>query len=176
MIFTPLEVEEAWLIDIEPREDERGFFARIWCRHELGAQGLDTGIAQESISQNRRRGTLRGFHFQRAPHDESKIVHCTRGAIYDVILDLRPHSPTFLQWRAVELTAENHRAIYIPRGCAHAFQTLGDDAEVAYRISTFYAPQAAGGFRYDDPAFGVAWPLPVSVISQRDLSWPAFQD
>lgn len=175
MIFTPLQLEQAWLIDIEPKEDERGFFARTWCRLELAARGLDTGIAQESISVNRRRGTLRGFHFQRAPHDETKIVHCTRGAIFDVLLDLRPQLPTFLRWQAVELTAENRRAVYIPPGCAHAFQTLTDDAEVAYRISAFHAPQAAGGYRYDDPAFAVAWPLPVSVISERDLAWPAYQ-
>lgn len=175
MIFTPLELEQAWLIDIEPKQDERGFFARVWCRHELAAQGLDTEIAQESISLNHRRGTLRGFHFQNAPHAETKIVYCTRGAIFDVILDLRPQSPTLLRWQGIELSAGNHRAVYIPQGCAHAFQTLTDDAEVAYRISTFYAPQAGGGYRYDDPAFGVVWPLPISVISERDLSWPAYQ-
>lgn len=175
MIFTPLQLEQAWLIDIEPKEDDRGFFARIWCRHELAARGLDTEVAQESMSLNRRRGTLRGFHFQRVPHEEVKIVRCTRGAIFDVILDLRLQSPTFLRWQAMELTAENHRAVYIPQGCAHAFQTLTDDTEVAYRISAFHAPQAAAGYRYDDPAFAVAWPLPVSVISQRDLTWPAYQ-
>lgn len=175
MIFTPMRLEQAWLIDIEPKEDERGFFARIWCLHELKARGLDTEIAQESVSFNRRRGTLRGFHFQRAPHAETKIVHCTRGAIFDVILDLRPQSPTFLRWQAAELTADNHRAVYIPQGCAHAFQTLTDDAEVAYRISAFHAPHAAGGCRYDDPAFAVAWPLPVTVINERDLGWPAYR-
>lgn len=174
MVFAETQLEGAWLLDIERREDDRGFFARIWCQRELAAQGLDVGIAQESISYNRYRGTVRGLHFQRAPHEETKIVRCIRGAVYDVIVDLRPGSRTFLGWRAFELTAENHRALYIPKGMAHGFQTLTDDAEMAYQISAFYAPQAAGGYRYDDAAFGVAWPLPVAVISQRDLAWQAF--
>ena len=173
MIFAATQLEGAWLIDIEPREDERGFFARIWCREELAAQGLDTEIAQESVSYNRRRGTLRGLHFQRSPHEETKIVRCTRGAIFDVIVDLRPHS-TFLRSQGFELTADNRSAIYVPKGFAHGFQTLADDSEVAYQISAFYAPEAAAGYRYDDKAFGVAWPLPVTVIGERDLSWPAF--
>jgi dTDP-4-dehydrorhamnose 3,5-epimerase len=174
MIFAATRLEGAWLIDIEPREDERGFFARTWCRHELAAHGLDTEIAQENLSLNRHRGTLRGLHFQRSPHEETKIVRCTRGAIFDVIVDLRPLSPTYLRWEAFELTAGNRRAIYIPKGLAHGFQSLTDGTEVAYRISAFYAPEAAGGYRYDDTAFGIAWPLPVTVISERDLAWPAF--
>jgi dTDP-4-dehydrorhamnose 3,5-epimerase len=175
MMFGATGVEGAWLIDIEPKEDERGFFARVWCRQELAAQGLDIEVAQESISWNRHRGTVRGLHFQRPPHAETKIVRCVRGAIFDVIVDLRPRSPSFLRWEALELTAAEHRAIYIPKGLAHGFQVLTDDTEVAYQISAFHVPAAAAGFRYDDPAFGVRWPLPVTMISERDLSWPAFE-
>lgn len=174
MIFTATQLDDAWLIDLEPREDERGFFARIWCRQELAAQGLDTEIAQESLSFNRHRGTMRGLHFQRPPHEETKIVRCTRGGIFDVIVDLRPQSPSYLRWQGFELTAENRKALYVPKGFAHGFQTLVDNAEIVYQISEFYAPNSAGGYRYDDMAFGIAWPLPVTVISERDLSWPAF--
>ena len=174
MIFAANGLEDAWLIDIEPREDERGFFARTWCRQELTAHSLDTEIAQESISFNRHRGTVRGLHFQRRPHEETKIVRCTRGAIFDVIVDLRRYSPTYLRWQGFELTAENRRAIYVPKGFAHGFQTVIDNAEIAYQISAFYAPEAAAGYRYDDAAFGIAWPLPVTVIGERDLGWPAF--
>jgi dTDP-4-dehydrorhamnose 3,5-epimerase len=175
MIFTATDLAGAWLIDLERREDGRGFFARIWCQQELAAQGLDTGIAQESLSFNRHRGTVRGLHFQRPPHEETKIVRCTRGAIFDVIVDLRPQSPSYLRWQAFELTAENRKALYVPKGFAHGFQTLADNAEIIYQISEFYAPNSAGGYRYDDAAFGVAWPLPVTVISERDLNWPAFK-
>jgi dTDP-4-dehydrorhamnose 3,5-epimerase len=174
MILAATRLVGAWLIDIEPREDERGFFARTWCRQELSAQGLDTEIAQESLSFNRRRGTVRGLHLQRPPHEETKIARCVRGAIFDVIVDLRPRSATYLGWQGFELNADNRRAVYIPKGFAHGFQTLTDDAEVAYQISVFYAPEAAAGYRYDDAAFGVVWPLPVTVISKRDLCWPAF--
>jgi len=174
MIFAATQLDDAWLIEVEPREDQRGFFARTWCRQELAAQGLDTEVAQESLSYNRHRGTVRGLHFQRSPHEETKIVRCTRGAIFDVIVDLRPRSPTYLKWQGFELTAENRRAIYIPKGFGHGFQSLTDDAEIAYQISAFYAPEAAAGFRYDDAAFGVAWPLPVTIISEHDLGWPAF--
>jgi dTDP-4-dehydrorhamnose 3,5-epimerase len=175
MIFASSRLEGAWLIDVEPKEDERGFFARTWCRQELAARGLDTEIAQESVSYNRLRGTVRGLHFQRPPHEESKIVRCTRGAIFDVIVDLRPRSSSYLQWQGFELTAENRRAVYIPKGLAHGFQTLAEHCEIAYQISTFYAPEAAGGYRYDDAAFRIAWPLPVTRISERDLGWPKFK-
>lgn len=174
MIFTPSSLDGAWIIDIEKRTDARGFFARTWCRRELADRGLDTAIAQESVSYNAKRGTLRGLHFQRDPHAETKIVHCIRGAVLDVIVDLRPGSPSFRKWQGVELSAANRRALYVPKGFAHGFQTLSDDAEVAYRISAFHAPEAAAGHRYDDPAFGISWPLPVTVISERDLAWPAF--
>ncbi len=175
MIFTATQLNDAWLIELEPRRDERGFFARTWCRQELAAQGLDAEIAQESLSHNRHCGTLRGLHFQRSPHEETKIVRCTRGAIFDVVVDLKPRSSTYLRWQGFELTAENRSALYVPKGFAHGFQTLTDDAEVAYQISAFYVPEAAGGFRYDDAAFGIAWPLPVTVISDRDLGWPALE-
>jgi len=175
MIFAATQLDDAWLIEVEPREDQRGFFARTWCRQELAAQGLDTEIAQESLSYNRDRGTLRGLHFQRSPHEETKIVRCTRGGIFDVIVDLRPRSPTYLQWQGFELTAENRKALYVPKGFAHGFQTLTDEAEIAYQISAFYAPDSAGGYRYDDPEFGIAWPLPVTAISERDLEWPPFK-
>ena len=175
MIFTATQLDGAWLIDLEPREDERGFFARIWCRQELGAQGLDTDIAQENLSFNRHRGTVRGLHFQRSPHEETKIVRCTRGGIFDVIVDLRPQSLSYLRWQGFELTAENRKALYVPKGFAHGFQTLASNAEIIYQISEFYAPNSAGGYRYDDAAFRIAWPLPVTVISERDLSWPTFK-
>jgi dTDP-4-dehydrorhamnose 3,5-epimerase len=175
MIFTATRLDGAWLIDVAPREDERGFFVRTWCRQELAAQGLDTEVAQESVSYNRHSGTLRGLHFQRSPHEETKIVRCSRGAIFDVIVDLRRSSPTYLRWQEFELTADNRRALYIPKGFAHGFQTVTDDAEVNYQISTFHAPHAASGYRYDDGAFGITWPLPTSLISERDLGWPPFK-
>lgn len=175
MIFTAAQIVGAWLIDIEPLRDERGFFARTWCQSELAAQNLDTEIAQESVSWNINRGTTRGLHFQRPPHDEVKIVRCTQGAIFDVVVDIRPNSPTYRQWQGVELTAANRRAFYVPRGCAHGFQTLADATEVSYLISAFYVPAAAGGYRYNDPAFAIEWPLPVTIISENDLRWPDFE-
>jgi dTDP-4-dehydrorhamnose 3,5-epimerase len=172
MMFASTRLEDALLIDIELKEDERGFFARTWCRQELAGRGLDAEIAQESVSYNRHRGTVRGLHFQRSPHEETKIVRCTRGAIFDVIVDLRPHSPNYLQWQGFDLTAENRRAVYIPKGFAHGFQTLAEHSEITYQISTFYAPESAGGYRYDDAAFRITWPIAVTVISERDLGWP----
>ena len=176
MIFTATPLQGAWLIDIDPHFDERGFFARTWCRQELADHGLDTEIVQENLSYNHHRGTVRGLHFQQPPHEESKIVRCTRGAIFDVIVDLRPQSPTYRQWQGVELAAANHRALYIPKGFGHGFQTLIDETEISYQMSAFHTPQAASGHRYDDAAFGIVWPLPASVISGRDRAWPAFQD
>src|SRR5262249_49533831 len=156
MILTPTRLSGAWLIELEPQQDERGFFARTWCRRELAAHGLDTEIAQESLSYNRRRGTVRGLHFQRAPHDQPQIVRCQRGAIFDAIVDLRPGTPTFRQWQAFELSAENRRALYIAKGLAHGFQTLTDHAEAGYQISAFHVPEAAAGYRFDDPAFAIS--------------------
>lgn len=174
MIFSPSRISGTWILDIEPLADERGFFTRTWCRRELAERGLNAEIAQESASFNRRKGTLRGLHFQRAPHEEVKIVRCLHGAIFDVVVDLRPNSPTFAKWQSFDLTAENRRAVYVPKGCAHGFQTLADDTEVYYHISDFHAPESADGYRYDDPAFAIAWPLPVSVIGERDLGWERF--
>ena len=174
MIFAETSVKGAFVMDIEPRADERGFFARAWCTKELSAHGLTARIAQASLSYNTRRGTLRGMHLQEQPHEEAKVVSCTHGVIYDVVLDLRRDSPTFLRWAAAELTADNRRALYIPEGCAHGFQTLSDEAQVLYLISEFYAPGLTRGVRYDDPAFAIRWPLEVTSISPADLSWPKF--
>ena len=175
MIVTAAGIHGAKILDVELVSDERGFFARTWCRNELASQGLEIAIAQESLSYSPRRGTLRGLHFQRSPFEETKIVRCTRGAIFDVAVDLRADSPTFLRWEGVELTAGNRRAFYIPLGCAHGFQSLCDDTEVFYQITRSHEAPAASGYRYDDPAFSVAWPLPVAVISERDLAWLPFR-
>ncbi len=175
MIFTPTALKDATLIDIEKREDARGFFARAWCAEEYAQHDLDTALAQCSISFNHKRGTLRGMHWQAEPHGEVKVVRCTAGAIYDVIVDVRPESPTFRKWIGVELSASNRRMLYIPKGFAHGFQTLADDTEVFYFISAFYAPDAACGARYNEPAFGIVWPLPVSVIAAKDEAWPDYQ-
>lgn len=175
MIFTPTRLEGLWVVELEPHADDRGYFARTWCPREFAAQGLETRLAQASVSYNRRRGTLRGMHLQRPPHAEAKVVRCTRGAIWDVAIDLRPDSPTHAQWEAFELTAENGTALYIPQGFAHGFQTLAPETDVFYLISEFHAPEAAAGVRYDDPAFAIAWPLPVSAISGRDAAWPDYR-
>ena len=174
MQFEPTGLDGACLVRLDPARDSRGFFARTFCIKEFAARGLETGFPQHSISCSNSKGTLRGMHFQRAPHDEVKLVRCLSGAIWDVIIDLRPGSPTFRQWRGFELSAENQDQLYIPKGFAHGFQTLSDNAQVNYLISAFYAPEAATGVRYDDPAFGIAWPLPVSAISDKDMGWPDF--
>ncbi len=175
MIFRPTKLPGVYVIEPERREDERGFFARVWCRDELAAHGLNPDLSQCSISFNRRRGTLRGMHWQAAPHAEAKLVRCTQGAIYDVALDLRPDSPTYRQWVGAELSAANRHALYIPEGCAHGFQTLTDDSEVLYLISTPYHADAARGARWDDPAFGIEWPAAAErVIAPRDRSWPVW--
>ncbi|HEX7969151.1 MAG TPA: dTDP-4-dehydrorhamnose 3,5-epimerase [Stellaceae bacterium] len=172
MIFTPTRLGGLWLVEMERHADERGYFARSWCRREFAEHGLDTTLAQASVSFNAKAGTLRGMHFQRPPHAETKLVRCTRGAIWDVAIDLRSGSSTRGQWQGFELSAENGAALYIPEGFAHGFQTLVPDTEVFYQISRFHVPEAASGVRYDDPAFGVSWPLPVSCISPRDATWP----
>lgn len=172
MIFTETPLAGAWIVEPQPIEDERGFFARVWCQQEFQARSLDPGIAQASISLNKRRGTLRGMHYQAAPHAEVKLVRCTRGALHDVIIDLRPDSQTVGQHYAVELTAENRRALYIPRGFAHGFQTLVDDTEVLYQMSDFYAPDAGRGIRWNDPAFDIYWPIEDPILLARDRSYP----
>jgi dTDP-4-dehydrorhamnose 3,5-epimerase len=164
-----------FVVEPEPKADDRGFFARTWCRDEFAARGLTTTWVQCSVSFNHKVGTLRGMHWQAAPHEEVKLVRCTSGAAYDVVLDLRPTSPAFKQWVAVELTAANRRAVYIPAGCAHGFQTLADATELFYQMSEFYHPEAARGARWDDPAFGILWPpSDARIIAPRDLSFPDF--
>jgi dTDP-4-dehydrorhamnose 3,5-epimerase len=176
MNFAETEMLGAWLIDSTPLRDTRGFFARTFCMREFAEHGLETIFVQHSISYSAIRGTLRGMHFQRAPHGEAKLVSCRKGAIWDVIIDLRSVSPTYRRWRGFELVAGDHRQLYVPPGFAHGFQTLCDDTEVGYLISEYYEPPAAGGVRYDDPAFAVAWPLAPTVISEKDEAWPAFAD
>jgi dTDP-4-dehydrorhamnose 3,5-epimerase len=172
MIFASTPLEGAWIIDSERVSDRRGFFARTFCAHEFAARGLKATVAQASLSYSRAKGTLRGMHFQRPPVSEAKLVRCTRGAIHDVIVDLRPWSPSFLAHVAVELTAENRRALYIPDGFAHGFQTLADDTEVVYQMSEFYAPGHEAGLRHDDPSLALEWPLAVTEISEKDRRWP----
>ncbi len=175
MIFTETELPGAYVIDLEPREDERGFFARAWCANEFGDHGLSTVLVQANLSSNKRQGTLRGMHFQNAPHAEVKIVRCTRGAVYDVIIDLRPDSPTYTKWIGVELDADKRRAIYVPEGFAHGYQTLVPETETLYQVSEYYAPQAEGGVLWNDPAFGIEWPDPDNAfLSEKDKNWPAF--
>jgi dTDP-4-dehydrorhamnose 3,5-epimerase len=175
VVFTETGLSGAVIVDVEPHADERGFFARSWCIREFAERGLNPSVVQCNVSGNTAKGTLRGMHYQVAPHAEVKLVRCTKGAIYDVIIDLRPSSPTFLQHAGVELTADNHRALYIPEGFAHGFMTLHDDSEVFYQMSAFYEPTAARGVRWNDPIFGISWPLPVSVISERDREYPDFK-
>ena len=174
MIFTEAGLPGVWLVTPEQREDFRGFFARTWCDQEAAAHGLTDRWVQSSLSYTKSRGTLRGLHFQREPHEEVKLVRCTAGAIFDVVVDLRPTSPTFKKHLAVELTAENRVAIYIPRGFAHGYQTLTDGVEVLYQMSEFYAPEFAAGVRWDDPAFRIAWPESNPIIAERDRSYPDF--
>ena len=163
------------MIDPERLEDERGFFARTWCRREFKAHGLTSELAQCNISFNKRKGTLRGMHYQTAPHAEARLVRCTAGAVYDVIVDLRPASVSFKRWFSIELTADNHRMLYIPEGLAHGFLTLCDDTEVFYQMSEFYTPEFARGVRWNDPAFGIEWPEKIQVMAERDRLYPDFQ-
>jgi dTDP-4-dehydrorhamnose 3,5-epimerase len=172
MIFTPARLPGLCLVELERRGDERGWFARSWCAREFAEHGLDPRLAQASLSFNAARGTLRGLHFQRPPHAEAKLVRCVNGAIWDVAVDLRPDSPKRGEWQGFELSAANGRALYVPAGFAHGFQTLAPDTEILYLISEFYAPDSSGGVRYDDPAFAISWPLPVTSISPRDATWP----
>jgi dTDP-4-dehydrorhamnose 3,5-epimerase len=174
MIFVETKLAGAWILDIERRGDERGFFARTYCWWEFEQHGLLPRIVQANVSFNRRKGTLRGMHYQAAPFAEAKLVRCSQGALYDVIIDLRPESATFKQWIGVELTAENHRMLFVPEGFAHGFITLTDNAEVVYQVSQFYTPGAERGVRWNDPAFGITWPGAVTTISDRDSHWPDF--
>lgn len=176
MIFTETRIKGAFIVDILRLEDERGFFGRSWCMDEFKEHGLNNQLAQCNISFNKKRGTLRGIHYQAAPYEEAKLVRCTMGEIYDVIIDLRPNSPTFTNWIAMELTAENRRALYIPEGFAHGFQTLTDNTEVFYQMSEKHHPDAARGLRWNDPMFNVSWPVNTMVISEKDNNYPNWQN
>jgi dTDP-4-dehydrorhamnose 3,5-epimerase len=168
VIFTETKLKGAFIIDLERRQDSRGFFARAFCEKEFQAHGLKPFIAQANIAHNHKKGTLRGMHFQYPPAAETKLVRCTRGAILDIIVDLRPESPTYLQHIAVELNEDNQRALYVPERFAHGYQVLRDNTDTSYLVGEFYTPEAEGGLRYDDPRLGLRWPLPVSVISEKD--------
>lgn len=172
MIFQKTIIEGAWLVELNRLGDDRGFFARTWCREEFENRGITVDLRQANMSFSAKAGTLRGMHFQYGEDAEMKLVRCVRGAIFDVVLDLRKGSPTFGRWEGVELTAENRRMLVVPEGCAHGFQTLVGDSEVFYLVSAAYAPESEGGVRWDDPAFGIKWPLPVSEISAKDAAHP----
>jgi dTDP-4-dehydrorhamnose 3,5-epimerase len=175
MEFIETSLSGAYLVRLKKIQDERGYFARGWCREEFLQHGLNPQMVQLNVGFSHQRGTVRGLHYQLAPHGEAKYVRCTRGAIYDVIIDLREGSPTARQWFGIELTPENGSMLYAPEGFAHGYQTLQDDTEMYYMTTAMYAPTAARGVRYNDPAFGVRWPLPVSLISEADRDWPDFQ-
>lgn len=176
MIFIETPLRGAYVIELEPRNDTRGFFARSWCEKEFADHGLNASLKQCNISFNKTRGTLRGLHFQNAPHQEAKLVRCTRGAIFDVIVDLRPGSPTFKQYFSINLSPDNGKLLYIPEEFAHGFQTLESNTEVFYQMSTFYVPDAAKGLRWNDPAFSIEWPhVHERIISERDASYPNFE-
>ncbi len=174
MIFTETKLKGAFFIDLAPHYDERGFFSRSWCQREFIDHGLNPNVVQCNISYNKQKGTLRGMHLQVPPFAEAKLVRCTRGGIFDVIVDFRCDSPTYLQWLGVELTVENRQALFVPEGFLHGFQTLKDDTEVFYQMSEFFAPECARGFRWNDPAFAIQWPLPVSMISEKDAGLADF--
>lgn len=176
MIFTPTKLNGSFIIDLEQHGDERGFFARAWCQKEFVAHGLNENLVQCNISYNQRKGTIRGLHYQIKPYEESKLVRCLKGAIMDVIIDLRSSSVTYKQWIAVELSESNRRALYVPEGFAHGFQTLKDDTELFYQVSQFFAPEYERGVRWNDPVFNIAWPLAPTMISEKDQSYQLFQD
>lgn len=174
MIFNETKLNGASIIEIEKLRDHRGFFARVWCQKEFEEHNLVSRIRQANVSYNKTKGTLRGMHYQVTPYEETKLVRCTKGSIYDVIIDLRPASPTYTQWFGVELTAGNYKMLYVPENFAHGFQTLENDTEVTYQVSQFYTPGSERGIRWDDPAFSIDWPIEVQVISDKDKSWPDF--
>lgn len=176
MIFTETKLKGAFIVDLEPRGDDRGFFARSFCQREFEAHGLKPHIAQANISFNYRKGTVRGLHFQFPPAAETKFVRCSRGAIVDVIVDLRPESPTWLQHVAVELTAENRRGLFVPERFAHGYEVLEDNTETTYQVGEFYTPAAESGLRFDDPRLGIAWPLPATDMSDKDMVWPLLHE
>lgn len=174
MTFTEGPLSGAYIIDLDKYQDDRGFFARAYCQKEFAAHGLATDMVQTNVSRSTQRGTLRGMHYQRAPYEEAKLIRCTRGALYDVIVDLRPDSETYGTWMGVTLDALAHRMLYVPEGFAHGFLTLDDHTEVVYQVSAFYTPGAEAGLRYDDPALAIDWPTDVRVLSEKDRAWPDF--
>lgn len=174
MIFTETKLKGAYIIDVKRLEDERGFFGRSYCEREFEQYGLNTNMVQANVSHNIKKGTLRGMHMQLAPHSETKLVRCTRGSIYDVIVDLREDSPTFKQWIGVELTADSFRMLFVPEGFAHGFITLEDNTDVTYQVTQFYTPGAEKGFRYDDPAFNISWPIEPVIVSAKDKEHALF--
>ena len=174
MKFTSTKIAGVVVIDLERRSDARGFFARQWCAEEIARAGLDPRIAQMNVARSTAKGTLRGIHFQTAPHAEVKLVRCTRGAVFDVAVDLRADSATYCQWVGIELDAESGRMLYIPEGCGHGYLTLTPDADLVYQASVPYAPKSATGVCHDDPAFNIVWPEPITVISAQDRNWPPF--
>jgi len=175
MIFQETKLAGVFEIQIEAKADERGFFARTWCQQEFEDHGLNPRLAQCSVSFNTKKGTLRGMHYQAAPFPETKVVRCTQGALYDVVLDLRAQSPTFKQWIGVTLDAEKRNMVYVPEGCAHGFITLEAETEIFYQISEFFKPELSRGVRWNDPAFKIEWPAPVELISERDRTYPDFR-
>ena len=176
MLFKETEIPGAYIVELQKFEDERGFFARGWCQKEFGDHGLSTQIAQVNISYNRHKHTLRGFHYQLHPHQEDKLLRCTQGAVCDVMIDLRPESPTYKRHIIVTLSGDNHRMLQVPKGCANAFLTLEDETEVTYLVSEFYAPASERGVRWNDPAFAIRWPIAEpAVISDKDRGWPDYK-
>ena len=175
MKFERIPLQDAWLIELEAHGDDRGYFARAFCRDEFEAHGIEFNMVQSNVSFSQKAGTLRGMHFQQAPAMETKLLRCVRGALYDVIIDLRPSSSTYLQHYGVKLTADNLKMLFVPRGFAHGFMTLVDETEALYMVSEFYTPELEAGVRYNDPRFDIKWPLPVEVISEKDAAWPLFE-
>lgn len=174
MIFKETDLSGACIVEIEKLNDNRGFFARGWCQREFSEQGLNPNLVQSNISYNISRGTLRGMHYQTTPHEETKLIRCTKGAIFDVIIDLRPESSTYMDWFGIELNESNYKMLFVPEQFAHGFITLEDETEIMYHVSEFYAPGFEDGIRYDDPAFNIEWPIEVEVISEKDKNWPLF--
>jgi dTDP-4-dehydrorhamnose 3,5-epimerase len=175
MVFRETKLRGCFIVEIEKVEDQRGFFARGWCKREFESHGLESRLVQANISLSKKKGTLRGLHYQVPTYEETKLIRCTRGSVYDVVVDLRPNSPTYMHWMAVELTAGNYRMFYVPRGFARGYQTLEDNTEIFYQVSEFYTPAAERGIRYDDPVFSISWPLRVEEISDKDKSWPDYK-
>lgn len=175
MIFNETKLKGAYIIEIKQLADERGFFGRLWCKKEMEEHGLNGNVVQVNTSSSKSKGTIRGLHYQKHPYEETKLMRCTKGAIYDVIIDLRKDSPTFLEWIGVELTDDNYKMLYVPEGFAHGFITLADNTEVIYLVTQFYTPGAEAGIRFDDPQFKINWPVEVTTVSEKDRSHPDFK-